>query len=119
MKEQNNRTEGSKWEHIAGEFLKRHGVTVDEYNFRCKIGEIDIICHDDNFLIFTEVKYRKSDSCGESLYAVTARKQNTIIRVSDYYRLHNNIDFDRPVRYDVIGIDGNTLKWIPDAFFRN
>lgn len=115
----NNRQKGTRLERVAGEFLIKHGVCIDEYNYRCRLGEIDIVCHDDNYLIFTEVKYRKNDSCGESLYAVDLRKQNKIIKVSDFYRLSKGIDFDRPVRYDVIGIDGNTLKWIPGAFLRS
>lgn len=114
----NKRTEGTKWETIAGEFLQRHGVEILQYNFRCRFGEIDIVGRDRGVLVFYEVKYRKTDCCGHAAEAVDIRKQKIIAKVSDYYRMLNNILLDTPIRYDVVAIQGNRIQLIPAAFMR-
>ena len=115
----NKRTEGAKWEKVAGEFLERHGIQVIQYNFRCRFGEIDIIGMDEDVLVFYEVKYRRDAEYGKPAEAVGSRKQKVIIKVSDYYRMVNNISWDTPIRYDVIVIQGNVIELIPAAFMRD
>ena len=112
----NKRSKGSEWELKAGEFLSRHGIQVLEYNFRCKIGEIDIVGTDGKFLIFFEVKYRSSNKYGYAVEAVNKKKQSVILKVSDYYRITHNISPIQSVRYDVVAIENNIIKWIPGAF---
>ena len=52
----NNRKLGSKWEHAASDYLKKSGYEILETNFRCRIGEIDIIAKAEDTLCFIEVK---------------------------------------------------------------
>ena len=85
-------------------------------NFRCKIGEIDIICKDDDYLVFVEVKYRSSSSYGYPMEAVNYKKIKKICKVSDYYRLIHKIKEDTGIRYDVISIKGEDIEWIKNAF---
>lgn len=115
----NKRIEGSKWEKIAGEFLERHGIEIRQYNFRCRIGEIDIIGKDNDTLVFYEVKYRKNTRCGTAAEAVGIKKQRVIAKVSDYYRMINKIADNVPIRYDVIAIQDNKIELIPGAFWRS
>lgn len=115
----NKRTEGSKWEVVAGEFLQRHGVKILQYNFRCRLGEIDIVGMDRGVLVFYEVKYRSTGSYGTAAEAVGIKKQMVISKVSDYYRMINHIGWDMPIRYDVIAIQGNRIELIPAAFMRS
>lgn len=114
----NKRTEGSKWEAVAGDFLTRHGIDITEYNFRCRYGEIDIIGNDKGTIVFYEVKYRKDSAYGSPAEAVGIKKQKVIAKVSDYYRMLNNIPWDTPIRYDVVAIQGNRIELIPAAFMR-
>ncbi|MCQ2518645.1 MAG: YraN family protein [Lachnospiraceae bacterium] len=112
----NKRETGTEYEEIAAKFLSKNGVKIIERNFRCRIGEIDLIGYDGKYLVFFEVKYRAGTGKGYPLEAVTKGKRNTIKRVSDYYRMiHHVSEFD-PVRFDVVSILGDDINWIKNAF---
>lgn len=53
----NKRAIGTNQEIKAAEYLKNQGYEILERNFRCRIGEIDIIARDGRYLVFVEVKY--------------------------------------------------------------
>lgn len=112
----NTREVGTEKEEIAYEFLTRNGVIIQERNFRCRLGEIDMVGYDGEYLVFFEVKYRKDSQKGSALEAVGYQKQQRICKVSDYYRMLHHCSFDTPVRYDVIAIDGNQIQWVKNAF---
>ena len=57
-KKQNKRRTGTEYERRAGAYLEERGYEILEYNFRCRMGEIDIIARDGEYLVFCEVKYR-------------------------------------------------------------
>lgn len=101
---------------MASSFLKNMNVKILNRNFRCKIGEIDIIFRDKEYLVFGEVKYRNENHYGSPEEAVNVAKQKKICRVSDYYRMINGISEFTAVRFDVLAINGNEIKWIKDAF---
>ena len=112
----NKRTEGQKYEDAAAAFLEKHGVTILDRNFRCRFGEIDIIGTQNDVLIFIEVKFRSNNARGTAIEAVGPQKQKTISLVSDHYRAYKRQYADYQIRYDVIAIDNDTIKWIPAAF---
>ena len=112
----NLRTEGSCREHQAGDFLLQKGYHICEYNFRTRQGEIDIVATEGETLVFVEVKYRKDNRCGTPFEAVDFRKQRKISRCADYYRMINRVPPDRPCRFDVVGICGDEIRLIRNAF---
>ena len=57
---ENKRETGTRKEELAADFLTRRGVKILERNFRCRQGEIDLIGMDGQYLVFVEVKYRKT-----------------------------------------------------------
>ena len=76
-----------------------------------------MIGYDGEYLVFFEVKYRRSASGrGSAAEAVGITKQKKICRVSDYYRLIHKCPSDMPIRYDVIAIDGDEIQWFRNAF---
>lgn len=111
----NNRKKGSQYEQIAGEYLKLQGYEVLEYNFRCRFGEIDIVAKDGESLVFCEVKYRKNEETGSPLEAVTFAKQKRISKTAFYYVAIKNKE-SMTYRFDVIGILGNEIQHIKNAF---
>lgn len=111
----NKRMLGTQKECLAAEYLQKQGMQILERNFRCRLGEIDVIARDGDTLVFTEVKYRKNDRYGSPLEAVNFRKQSTIRKVAEYYLLCNPMD-RMAVRFDVIGIQGDKLEHIRNAF---
>lgn len=112
----NKRVLGDAEEVIAIDYIKANGYTIIERNFRCKIGEIDIVAMDGNVLVFLEVKYRSSLKYGYPSQAVTAKKQNTIYKVAQFFLIKNNYSFDTPIRFDVVSIIGNDVELIKNAF---
>jgi putative endonuclease len=56
----NYRRQGNAFEKLAAEYLKEQGLKIIKLNFYCKMGEVDIIAMDGDYLVFIEVKYRKS-----------------------------------------------------------
>ena len=112
----NNRSTGSEYEQKAVDYLSKYNVRITERNFRNRFGEIDLIGYDGEYLVFFEVKYRKGTGSGFGEEAVNYKKQKTICKVADYYRvLHGVSDFS-PIRFDVIAISGEEIRWIKDAF---
>ena len=92
----NNRAIGTDYEKRACEFLETQGFSVLERNFRCRQGEIDIIARDGTYLVFVEVKYRKTAGSGSPLSAVDFRKQKKISRVALYYLTKNGLPETTP-----------------------
>lgn len=111
----NKREVGSRQEGIAAEYLKKNHYEILECNYRCKLGEVDIIARDGKYLVFVEVKYRKNLKMGSPLEAVGSRKQNRIRRVCEWYLMEKRL-LDIPVRFDVIGILGQEIVLVKNAF---
>lgn len=110
----NTRNIGKFYEDAACEYLRRHGITILERNFRCRQGEIDIIGRQKDCVIFVEVKYRRTNQCGEALGAVSFQKQKKICKCAAYYCMQH--PWVSHIRYDVIGITDTKIEWIQDAF---
>ncbi len=85
-----------------GYFLER-GYRLVDRNFRSGPGEIDLILEKDGYLVFVEVKARRSRKFGLPQEAVTNAKQQTIRRVAEAYLLKNK-KTGMPVRFDVLAI---------------
>ena len=114
--EQNKRMIGADMETRAVEYLVSQGVEVLERNFRCRQGEIDIVCRDGSYLVFVEVKFRASLKKGAPEEAVGVAKQKVICRVADYYRCTHGIGQSVAVRYDVIAVLNDQIRWYRNAF---
>lgn len=111
----NKRNVGTVYEKIAGDYLVSQGYEILEYNFRSRTGEIDIIAKHGEYLVFLEVKYRKNVSSGYPLEAISLQKQKAISKCALYYMKKNKF-VDVPVRFDVVGILGNSIQVIQNAF---
>jgi len=96
-------TLGAWGEDRAAEYLCQQGMKIIERNFRTPVGEIDIIARNRKFLVFVEVKTRRSTAFGTPQEAVGARKQRQIIRTAHWY-LQNNKNLRLQPRFDVIAI---------------
>jgi putative endonuclease len=110
---------GKKGENIAADYLKKNGYRILETNFRCPLGEIDIIARDKEDLIFLEVKTRRSADLGYPEEAVDSRKQKKISRLAEYYLQTNKLT-NTPARFDVVAItmsgSSTEVRLIKNAF---
>lgn len=112
---QNKRSVGSDYEKIAGKYLEEQGYELLEYNFYCHAGEIDIVAMHEGYLVFIEVKYRRDLKKGCPLEAVSLHKQKVISKCALFY-LQKYKKTEIPVRFDVVGILGETIQVIQNAF---
>lgn len=116
MAAENKRKTGREKEELAEEYLRQQGYEILDMNFYGRFGEIDIIARDGETLMFAEVKYRKSERFGNSLEAVDTRKQKKICQTALYYLARHHISDSVPCRFDVIGITGEDITHIKNAF---
>lgn len=112
----NNRKVGAAYEEKAAEYLKEKGYQIINKNFRCRMGEIDIIAKQNTILVFVEVKYRKTASFGYPEEAVSFYKQRTIRKVAEYFLAKEHLSSDTECRFDVIAILGEKISHIENAF---
>ena len=112
----NQRTQGNDYEKIASKYLEEQGLEILEYNYFSRMGEIDIIARENEYLVFVEVKYRKNNKKGSALEAVTYNKMKKICRACDYYLLTHGYSDAVSVRFDVVAIEEGHLKYVPNAF---
>ena len=111
----NNRRLGNNYERLAGKYLEAQGYQILEYNFYSRIGEIDIVALHEGYLVFVEVKYRKDNQKGYPLEAISFQKQRTISRCALYYMKKKGLS-EMPVRFDVVGILGEEIQLVQNAF---
>ncbi len=110
-----NKAIGYLYEQKAADFLIKSGYTVLERNYICPYGEIDLICENEEFIIFVEVKFRKSSKFGLPKEYVNNSKQTRIKNSSLYYISEKNIT-EKSFRYDVISFLKNDAEYIQNAF---
>ena len=94
---------GKDGERIAENFLKQHGCKIVQRNYRCPVGELDLIVIDRGVIVFVEVKTRSGMGFGSPLEAVAFHKQRKLIQAAQYF-LNDNKIFQRDLRFDVVGI---------------
>lgn len=79
-----------RWgEALVAEDLRRKGWSVVAANFRCRMGELDLVAEKGRYLAFVEVKLRKSDRFGAAREAVTAAKQRRLRAAAELYLLEH------------------------------
>ncbi len=94
-----------RWgEDQAERYLKKKGYRVIERNYSCRFGEIDLIVADREFLVFVEVKTRRSDAFAEAKEFVGAAKQRRIRLAASMWLASNETQLQP--RFDVIEIYG-------------
>ena len=110
---------GADGERAAEEFLRARRYHIVERNYRCPVGEVDLIALDGKTVVFIEVKTRTGAGFGSPFEAVNRRKQGQVSRAAQYFltahRLH-----ERAARFDVVGVwweDGRAVcELVQNAF---
>ena len=97
-----NNLTGAWGEALAAEYLRKKRYRILATNYRCRFGEIDLIAANRKYLVFVEVKLRKSDSFAFAFEYVDSRKQDRIRTTASVYL--SEISTDLQPRFDVIEI---------------
>ncbi len=110
---------GRKGEAIAARFLEGLGYRIEQRNYRCGVGEIDLIASFGEYLVFVEVKTRSSGRNLHPSLSVTPAKQRKVRQVGEHYCSHHPRVTLQP-RFDVISVevgkDGEAVEHIVNAF---
>ncbi len=113
----NRRQIGRMGEEKAADYLAKRGYQILERNYRCRLGEIDLIAKDGRYLVFIEVKYRTNGGCGDPAEAVDFKKQNKIYQTARYYLYRHGYSENQPCRFDVAAVYGNgSIRYVTHAF---
>ena len=111
---------GRKGEDLAVRYLRLRGYRILERNFRCKLGEIDIIAKKGGVTVFVEVKTRREPYMMEPINSIDGRKIVRTINAARFYLLTNRTG-DIPCRFDVLTLsvspgDRTKINHLADAF---
>ena len=105
---------GKQAENLAADFLQRQGLRLVERNYRCRMGEIDLIMDDLATRVFVEVRLRRNRNFGGAAESITQGKQGRLIRAAQHYL--QQLPKQPPCRFDAVLLDGLKIEWIKDAF---
>ena len=116
-----NKSLGIYGEDTAAKYLEANGYIILTTNYRCKMGEIDIIAADGDTIVFIEVKTRSTDKYGQPREFVNHSKQIKIIKTALHYMVSKKLT-DYMSRFDIVDIlvdnnnSSNVITLIKNAF---
>lgn len=98
------RDTGIRGERLASDFLEKRGYHIIETNFRGPEGEIDIVARHEDYLVFVEVRTKKSLSFGTPEESITPAKMEKLrVTAAHYRQIHNDLP---PLwRIDVVAVE--------------
>jgi putative endonuclease len=106
---------GAAAEEQALRFLLNQGLALKERNYRCRLGEIDLILMHDQTLVFVEVRMRRNRAFGGAAESITPRKRARLVAAARHYLAGR-----QPLpacRFDAVLIEADAAPvWIKDAF---
>jgi len=108
-------SEGARAEDLCADLMRASGLKLVERNWRCRLGEIDLIAEEGGTLVFAEVRMRSGGGFGGAAESVTVAKRGRILAAA---RLYLSRRPEAPTRFDVFLVDGiaGRVEWIRDAF---
>jgi putative endonuclease len=107
---------GAAGERLAARWYIRAGYEVVATNYRCAVGEIDLVCRRGPVVVFCEVKARRSDRYGTAAEAVTPAKRRRLRRLASWWLSAEQPAGVEEVRFDVATVTPAGLEVCQDAF---
>ena len=103
-------------EAMAATFLEARGLTIVARNYRCRLGEIDLVARDGGTTVFVEVRRRASSSFGGAAASITSAKRLKLLKAARHYL--SRLSTMPECRFDALLIQGEPprIEWIRDAF---
>jgi len=99
---------GKLGEKLARKFLQKRGYHIQETNFHCREGEIDIVAQQKDYLVFIEVRTKSSLDFGSPEESITsAKKEKLIASALTYINAHQNLPSSWRIDVVAIEIDQN------------
>jgi putative endonuclease len=116
--------QGHAAEVAAERFLRKQGCQTLHRNYRCRMGEIDLVVRDGDCLVFAEVRFRRPGLYGSGAESITHAKRQKLIRTAAYYLRTQKVSSHQVCRFDVLSIEPSKalghssydIDWIRSAF---
>jgi putative endonuclease len=108
--------QGKRAEELCADLLRRAGLRILARNWRCRLGEIDLVAEDAGTLVFAEVRLRRDPRYGGAAESVTAAKRARLLAAARLYLAGRGAS---QCRFDVLLLDGLAparVQWIRNAF---
>ncbi len=108
---------GADAEARAEAHLLRQGLQAVARNWRCTLGELDVVVADGDTLVIVEVRARSTASHGGALESVDARKRGRLLRTAlAFVQAHPEWQ-DAPIRFDLVRFEADGKgRWLRNAF---
>jgi putative endonuclease len=111
---------GSLGERKAARYLRRRGMHILDRNWRCPLGELDLVVRDQECVVFVEVRTSARKYAGGPLYTVGPHKRRKLQTLAQAW-LRRHPTHSGPTRFDVIGITRLSwwrfeIEWVKNAF---
>lgn len=94
---------GLAGEKAARDYLEACGLRIEAVNYRCPLGEIDIVARDKEAVVFVEVRTRTGSSFGIPAESITAQKLNRLKRLAVQF-MQCRYGREVPCRFDLIAV---------------
>jgi len=102
---------GKIGEQLACSALKKKGYKIIETNYRCRRGEIDIVAHQKNSLVFIEVRTKTGKAFGSPEESITAQKKQHLISTAlDYLNSHRDLPENWRIDFVAVELDPLTNR---------
>lgn len=108
---------GNEAEKAAEIMLQEAGLQILARNFRCKMGELDLVAREKTTLVFVEVRRRSHGGFGSGLESVDYRKQQKLVRSARLFLQQRKFFDQYPCRFDIVSVRSlSDMQWIKNAF---
>lgn len=112
---------GRLWESRAAAHLVRHGLEVLARGYRCRFGEIDLVCRDDKQLVIVEVRARSRGALCSAAESISEHKRRRIVLATRHLLMRHSQWDAQAIRFDVVAFDAidapePQIQWIRNAF---
>jgi putative endonuclease len=112
---------GRLWESRAATNHERHGLAILARGYRCRLGELDIVCRDEPALVIVEVRARSRGALCSAVDSIDAHKRRRIVQATRHLLMRHAEWQTAVIRFDVVAFDAidtpePQIRWIQNAF---
>jgi putative endonuclease len=112
---------GRLWESHAATYLERHGLAILARGYRCRLGELDLVCRDDRELVIVEVRARSRGALCSAIDSIDLHKRRRIVQATRHLLMRHAEWQAAAIRFDVVAFDAidtpePQVRWVKNAF---
>jgi putative endonuclease len=112
---------GRLWESRAAMHLERHGLVILARGYRCRLGELDLVCRDGRQLVIVEVRARGRGARCSALDSIDIHKRRRIVQATRHLLMRHAEWQAAAIRFDVVAFEAidapePEVHWVKNAF---